>query len=100
MHEGGFGVEAQGGTDVCFFSPEGRALLEAPAPSRSRPEELQEYNSRRGIEVSAETCKSRWDGEPVDVDLCTFVLLQQAGLLTRPPPGGGPTPERRSAEPT
>ncbi len=88
VHEGGFRVEGQDVTRVCFYSPQGRALVDAPAPSQSGPSELQEYNARNGIEVSADTCKSRWDGEPVDVDLCTFVLLQEAGLLSRPPPGG------------
>ena len=88
MHEGGFRIEGRDATRVRFFSPEGRALAQAPAPRRSRPFDLGEYASRHGIEVGVETCKSRWDGEPVDVDLCTIVLLQEAGLLSRPPPTG------------
>jgi hypothetical protein len=70
VHEGGFGVQARADGEIHFTYPDGRALTPSPdGPFRGNSGFIQNENSKRGLQITAETLPPLWTGEVMDQDL-------------------------------
>jgi hypothetical protein len=77
LHEGGWTVFWRGAVLV-FRDPTGRELLSVPpgAPIADDPvATLAADAAARGVDIDADTSRSRWDGEPIDYIACTEAIL-------------------------
>jgi hypothetical protein len=88
VHEGGFSIVRTASGDIACFTPAGRRI-EAAAPTRhGDASAIIETNATLGLDVSAETCDSKWDGLPADYDLVLTAFFSRPdveGECARPP---------------
>jgi hypothetical protein len=86
VHEGGFGVEACGGT-FHFFTPEGAPIPAAGTFPRKRLDgdtELIRAHRELKLDIDAETCVPEWEGEAMDLNMAIDGLLAADGVLEIP----------------
>jgi len=79
VHEGGFGIEGPAHLGLVFRRPDGSVLPACPVrlPIDGRAgEALKEENRRHGLEITADTVDSFWDGEAVDYHMAVDGLLE------------------------
>jgi hypothetical protein len=70
VHEGGFGVQTRAGGEIHFTYPDGRTLPPSPdGPFRGNAGFIQNENSKRGLQITAETLPPLWTREVMDQDL-------------------------------
>ena len=81
VHEGGFRIEGHANAELRFLRPDGREVLAQPRRERGDLGELVRCHKEAGLGITPETPKSRWDGDPVDYDLCVQVLFERSGVL-------------------
>jgi hypothetical protein len=88
VHEGGFSITRTASGEIACFTPTGRRI-EAAAPTRcGDADAIIEANSALGLDVSAATCHSKWDGLPADYDLVLTAFFSRPDVVTacaRPP---------------
>ena len=88
VHEGGFSITRTASGDIACLTPTGRRV-EAAAPTRcGDAAAIIDANSALGLDVSAATCDSKWDGLPADYDLVLTAFFSRpdvAGEGARPP---------------
>lgn len=78
VHEGGFGVERAGPSEVRFRRPDGSLIPDAnPRLSRCGPG-LEHQHRRRALVIDATTCKPRSMGDRLDYDIAVDGLCQRA----------------------
>lgn len=75
-HEGGFSVAWREGTLV-FIRPNGREVAPAPPPVEGRATEIPRRNAAAGHSITARTCKPKWYGEVLHVDLAVANLCDR-----------------------
>jgi hypothetical protein len=66
VHEGGFCVERVGKRGVRFRRPDGCLIPETSPPRRAGGPGLERQHRAQGVAISAETCKPRSLGDPLD----------------------------------
>jgi hypothetical protein len=76
VHEGGFTVVRRDDRKLVFLRPDGQPI--GTAASASAPIPIEQVVTKWGIDVSAETCVPRWDGEPMDLDVAVAALRGSA----------------------
>jgi hypothetical protein len=69
IHEGGFTVERLADGSLEWRTPRGKRIDRAQPARTGTCSALIHANTWNGIDVSAETCDSRWDGLSADYDL-------------------------------
>jgi len=78
VHEGGVRVEGRAPRTLVFHRPDGTVLnpcsVSVPIGGEAR-ETLKEANQRYGLEITAETVNSFWDGERMDLHMAFDGLL-------------------------
>ena len=77
VHEGGFGVCVDTGGGFRFTKPDGEVLEAVPSVWDERSntvETLVRVNEGEGLDISAETTGTLWDGLPMDHDLAVAAL--------------------------
>jgi hypothetical protein len=78
VHEGGFGLEVTADGNRRFYRPDGTEIA-ARGPSLSGSDDrLVDGNRGNGVAITAETCKSRWDGWRIDTTYVADVLCLEA----------------------
>jgi hypothetical protein len=76
VHEGGYTLEhGHGGGELCFRRPDGQPISAVPEAESVEPGELPSRNHRRGLQISPDTCASRWAGERLDLALTVDALV-------------------------
>ena len=78
VHEGGVRVEGRAPRGLVFLRSEGSVLPGGPARAPingEAGESLKEANRRQGLEITAKTVDSFWDGEPMDYHMAVDALL-------------------------
>jgi hypothetical protein len=78
VHEGGVRVESRAPHALVFHRPDGTVLhpCSVPVPIHGEAgETLKEANQRYGLEITAETLNSLWDGERMDLSMAVDGLL-------------------------
>ncbi len=82
LHEHGFKVEMDEGQVPRFFDPRGRPVVDAP-PRRIDhgwgAATLAAANSNAGVEITSDTNRCGWDGQPIDDGLAVNALWQSNG---------------------
>ena len=77
VHEGGFDVRMGADGQPVFFDRQGRRIPAAPEIRfRGNIFALITQNRRAGVDVSAETCVSAWDGERMDDEMVVEALFR------------------------
>jgi hypothetical protein len=79
VHDGGFRVDGRAPHGLVFRRPDGSHLPVCPvrAPIRGPAgETLKEVNRRVGLEITADTVDSLWDGEAIDYHMAVDGLLE------------------------
>lgn len=81
VHEGGFSiVRTTTGENACF-TPQGRRV-EVSAPVREgHVGAIIDAHAALGLDVSAETCDSKWDGLPADYDLILTAYFSRPDVV-------------------
>ena len=80
LHEGGYSVRRLMDGRYEFKTPTGRVIPE-PAPAmHGGTDALRIANQQHGVNVSAETGASQWDGSPVDYHHVMFTFFQHGEL--------------------
>ena len=74
VHEGGFDVHVDTGGKLFFTRPDGVRVPEAP-PAPRAIETLEAKNRRADLAIDAETCRSKWDGLPMDYHMAVDAIL-------------------------
>ncbi|HSH60345.1 MAG TPA: DUF222 domain-containing protein [Acidimicrobiales bacterium] len=74
VHEGGFGVHAEGHGRVFFTRPDGKGIPDSPSAVKSHCD-VRGVNRRRGLNIGPSTCVPRWAGERMDYGLAVDGLL-------------------------
>lgn len=69
VHEGGFGVERLADGSIEWRTPRSKRISAAQPTCDGSTHALIHANTSRGLDVSAATCDSKWDGLPADYDL-------------------------------
>ena len=77
LHEGGFTLERRDDGKLLFFRPDGEWCRRC----RSRRSGARDRSVRRGcgVDVSAETSRSLWDGSRMDLDMAVGGLMTLNG---------------------
>ena len=78
VHEGGVRVDGRAPRTLVFHRPDGTVLnpCSVPVPiCGDAGETLKEANQRYGLEITAETVNSFWDGERMDLHMAVDGLL-------------------------
>ena len=75
VHEGGYTVQPVSGCELAFRTPLGQVIAPGPRKPRGDADSVAKSNRRCGINVSAETGDSNWDGERVDYDHVMFTFF-------------------------
>ncbi len=80
LHEGGYSVRRL--MDGCygFKTPAGRVILASAPAMHGGAEDLRIANQQHGVDVSAETGASHWDGSPVDYHHVMLTFFQYGEL--------------------
>ena len=80
LHEGGYSVRRL--LDGCyeFKTPAGRVIPASAPAMHGGAEDLRADNERHGVNASAETGASQWDGSPVDYHHVMFTFFQHSDL--------------------
>ncbi len=80
LHEGGYSVRRL--MDGCyeFKTPTGRVIPASAPAMHGGVEDLRVANQLHGVNVSAETGASQWDGSPVDYHHVMFTFFQYGEL--------------------
>ena len=78
LHEGGFTVARRDDGKLLFFRPDGELLPEVPKPPL-RVHDIEAIVAESGIDVSAETSRSLWDGSRMDLDMAVGGLMTLNG---------------------
>jgi hypothetical protein len=91
VHEGGFCVERVGKRGVRFRRPDGCLIPETSPPRRAGGPGLERQHRAQGVAISAETCKPRSLGDPLDYGiavegLCASTERAQAPTHAREGP--------------
>jgi len=81
VHEEGYRMERQPDDELQFWRPDGRPLPEVP-PRPTMPDDpvqaLCARNAAAGLHLHAQTLRSGWHGEPLDVGWAIDVLHPRA----------------------
>ncbi len=88
VHEGGFSITRTASGDIACFTPTGRCIETAAPTGHGNAHAIVETNSALGVDVSAATCDSKWDGLPADYDLVLTAFFSRpevAAACARPP---------------
>jgi len=78
LHEGGFTLERRDDGKLLFFRPDGVLLPEATRPPL-RVRAVEDIAAEAGIDVSAETSRSLWNGSRMDLDMAVGGLMSLNG---------------------
>ena len=78
LHEGDFTLERRDDGKLLFFSPDGELLPEVPKPPL-RVRDIEAIVADGGVDVSAETSRSLWDGSRMDLDMAVGGLMNLNG---------------------
>ena len=78
LHEGGFTLERRDDGKLLFFRPDGELLPELPKPPL-RVRDIAAIVAESGVDVSAETSRSLWDGSRMDLDMAVGGLMTLNG---------------------
>jgi len=75
VHEGGFGVHADGNGDFSFNYPDGRTMNPGPdGRFCGNAGVVEQTNRRNGIEINSETLPPNWTGERMDLNMAVCGL--------------------------
>ena len=85
LHEGGFTLERRHDGKLLFFRPDGDLLPEVPKPPL-RVRDIAAIVAESGVDVSAETPRSLWDGSRMDLDMAVGGLMGLNGWDGARPP--------------
>ena len=75
VHEGGYSVQRMSDDALVYRTPLGQVIAPAPGKPRGDADSVAKSNSQRGINASADTGDSNWDGERVDYDHVMFTFF-------------------------
>ena len=75
VHEGGYTVQPVSGGALTFRIPLGDVIAPSPRKPKGNADSVAQFNLQRGINVSASTGDSKWDGERVDYDHVMFTFF-------------------------
>jgi hypothetical protein len=78
VHEGGFGLEVDVDGTRRFYRPDGSEIAACGTGLSGSDDRLVAANRDNGIAITAETCKSRWDGWHIDTTYVADVLCLEA----------------------
>ena len=78
LHEGGFTLERRDDGKLLFFRPDGELLPVVPKPPL-RVRDIEAIVAESGVDVSAETSRSLWDGSRMDLDMAVGGLMTLNG---------------------
>ncbi len=78
LHEGGFTLQRRDDGKLLFFRPDGELLPEVPKPPL-QPLAIEAIVADGGVDVSAETSRSLWDGSRMDLDMAVGGLMTLNG---------------------
>jgi Domain of unknown function (DUF222)/HNH endonuclease len=93
VHEEGYQVERGSEGKLRFLRPDGREVLEVPAPAAVPDDPVQTLRARQGaqgLHIHARTGRSGWLGERLDLGWAIDVLhplREPRGVTQFPPPG-------------
>jgi len=75
VHEGGFGVQADGGGGFSFSYPDGRAMNPGlDGRFRGNANVLVGTNRRNGVDINSQTLPPNWTGERMDLNMAVCGL--------------------------
>ena len=75
VHEGGYTVQRMSDEALVYRTPLGEVIARSPRKPRRDANSVAKSNRRCGINVSAATGASEWDGERVDYDHVMFTFF-------------------------
>jgi hypothetical protein len=78
LHEGGFALARRDDGKLLFFRPDGDLLPEVPKPPLAI-RDIEAIVAESGVDVSAETSRSLWDGSRMDLDMAVGGLMTLNG---------------------
>jgi uncharacterized protein DUF222/HNH endonuclease len=82
VHEGGYLVERAGRRgELRFRRPDGRPIGSLPEPQPGRHGEIARRNGLHGLRIGPDTCRSRWDGQRLDLPMAIDALVSVDGRL-------------------
>ena len=75
VHEGGYSVQRMSDEALVYRRPLGQVIAPSASKPRGDADSVAKSNRQRGINVSAATGDSKWDGERVDYDHVMFTFF-------------------------
>jgi len=84
VHEGGYGVRADGDRQFEFTRPDGRIIEPVPrhdSAESCRGTDIETLNREHDLDIDARTCVTLWDGTVMDHALAVENLLAKDGAL-------------------
>ena len=75
VHEGGYTVQRMADAALVYRTPLGQVIAPSPRKPRGDADSVAKSNRGCGINVSAATGDSKWEGERVDYDHVMFTFF-------------------------
>ena len=93
LHEGGFSVGRRRGGELVFRRADGRRLSAVPRSPRGDLRRLLHEHASRGLMMTCDTGKPRWQGDRLDLGMAVDAVLAMAPVPDAGAPGPAEIPE-------